>query len=147
MATHRYSAPRHIALKIVKNATKRPKSAANWSRGLFSNRKSGEGLPWPLRFAAAMHSRAADGCSGLPPPGIGPGRILLCRLSAVGQNVVAGLFVGSPLLPARPGKIFSSGVEFLFDTLQAAVRLQLAWLIPVIGLGHSPNNKSHPKTT
>jgi len=134
METHRYSAPRHIALKIVKNATKRSKSAANWSRGLFPNRKSGEGLPWPLRFAAAMHSRAADGCSGLPPPGIGPGRILLSRLSAVGQNVVAGLFVGSPLPPARPGKNFSSGFEFLFDTLQAAVRMQLVWQVSPLGL-------------
>ncbi len=51
-------------------------------------------------------------------PGIGLGRILLfSRLSAVGKNAKAGLFVASPLSPARPGKNFSSGAEFLFDTL------------------------------
>ncbi len=52
-----------------------------------------------------------------------------------------------PLSPARPGKNFSSGAEFLFDTLWLVVRVQLAWSTPVIGLGHSPNNKCHPKTT
>jgi hypothetical protein len=49
-------------------------------------------------------------------PGIGSGRILLCRLSAVGKNVMAGLFVASPLSPARPGKIFHPVPKFLFDT-------------------------------
>jgi hypothetical protein len=49
-------------------------------------------------------------------PGIGSGRILLCRFSAVGKNAKAGLFVASLLSPARPGKIFHPVPKFLFDT-------------------------------
>jgi hypothetical protein len=40
---HLYSATRHIKLKMVKNATKRSKSAVNRPPGLFLNRKSGGG--------------------------------------------------------------------------------------------------------
>jgi hypothetical protein len=66
---HLYSATRHIKLKMVKNATKRSKSAVNRPPGLFLNRKSGGGdREVRSRFAAAVHGRAADRCSGLPPP-------------------------------------------------------------------------------
>jgi hypothetical protein len=109
---HLYSATRHIKLKMVKNATKRSKSAVNRPPGLFLNRKSGGGI---ARSAPALLPRCtAVRRIGAPayPPGIGPGRILLSRLSAVGQNVMAGLSVWSPLLPARPGKIFHRGSNF-----------------------------------
>jgi hypothetical protein len=65
---HLCSATRHITLKMVKNATKRSKSAVNRPPGLFLNRKSGGDREVRSRFAAAVHGRAADRCSGLPPP-------------------------------------------------------------------------------
>ena len=86
----------------------------------FEPKKRGGGSQGPLPLCcAAVHGRAANSCSSLP-PSIGPGRILLfSRLSAVGKNAKAGLFVGSPFPCHRRGrvKIFHRGSKFLFDTL------------------------------
>ena len=78
-------------------------------------KRGGIAMP-PLRSAAAVHGRAANGCSGLPrhrprSP------LTFSRLSAVGKNAMACLFVGSPLSPARPGKIFHRGPNFYLTRL------------------------------
>jgi len=115
METHRYSARPAHRPKNRKKCDQTVKKRGELVMGAFFEPEK-RGVDHEVRSVQLPRCTAVPRMGSPAYPGIGPGRILLCRLSAVGKKAMAGLFVGSPLSPARPGKIFQQGSKFLFDT-------------------------------